>query len=365
MCLAYFHLISFIEKLVYLRGVMANIYRPNSMSALCYSAFGRGYFRWCPNTQTPKIGSHDILIRVAGASLNHMDYFAAQVPLYRLLMHNTPAGFDLSGTVVETGSKVRDFVAGDRVYGFGRGLAEYATVKPWMIAHCPETRVPLADLAAYPSVATTSLQIINNCWLHRAYPERVKNVVVIGASGGVGSSLLQLARFYGPSDLSLTAVSAGKHEQHCLTKGATRFVDYTKLTKGLSSAIPPKSVDIIIDTVSGNVGTPYYVDEGLKLLNDTGLYVSTNSRRPTDYIGKAVSLMIGMNPINHPFHLFMMNPFRVKYDLHTIAGLVTDGKFSIHIDQRLPFTEAAIREGLTRLEQRHSTGKLVVQISTP
>ena len=344
---------------------MTKIYRPSLMSALCYNAFGRGHFKWCANTRVPKVGSHDILVRVAGASLNHMDYFAAQVPLFRLFMNNSPAGFDLSGVVVETGSKVREFVAGDHVYGFGRGLAEYARVKPWMIAHTPEEAVPLSDLAAYPSVATTALQIINNCWLHRAYPERVRNIVVIGASGGVGSSLLQLARIYGPSDLALTAVSAGKHEQHCLTKGATRFVDYTKLTKGLSSAIPPNSVDIIIDTVSGNVGTPYYVNEGLKLLNHTGIYVSTNSRRPTDYIGKAASLLTGSNPVNHPFHLFMMNPFRARYDLHQIAGLVTDGKFSINVDQRLPFTEAGIREGLARLEERHSTGKLVVQISTP
>jgi NADPH:quinone reductase-like Zn-dependent oxidoreductase len=333
----------------------------NTMKAFCFNSFSRGHFKWCDRAPIPKIGPHEVLVKVHGASINHMDYFAAQIPVFRMARHNQPGGFDLAGTVARPGDKILDFKSGDRVYGFGQGFAEYAKVKPWMIARAPSNIDDLAVLAAYPSVAVTAHQIVQKCWLQRAYADRVKKVLVIGASGGVGSSLLQLFKHYGPDDIEITAVSSSIHEQHCLSKGATKFIDYTK--QKVPQEIAKGSLDMIVDTVSGNIGTPRYVDDCMPLLNHAGLYISTNSLRPRDYVEKAVSLFTGGNPINHQFELFMMNPFRCKADLEAITSLVESEKFNLEINEVLPFKEESIRAGLAHVEERHSVGKTVIRIS--
>jgi NADPH:quinone reductase-like Zn-dependent oxidoreductase len=334
------------------------------MKALCYSSLGRGHFKWCETCRIPQVKDDDILIQVSGASLNHMDYFAAQIPVFRIARHNRPAGFDLSGTVALVGKGVRNFVPGDRVFGFGQGFAEYAKVKPWMIAKAPPEINDMTSLAGYVSCAVTGLQILRSNWLDRAFSDRVKQILVIGASGGVGSSVLQLGRILGPSDVSITAVSSGKNEELCRSLGATSFVDYRKLDgEGLSKLIALGSVDLIIDTVSGNIGTPNYVDQGMSLLNNTGVYVATNSLRPKDYIGKFASFLFGSNPMNNQFNLFMMNPFRASKDLEEISHLISSKKFRVPIDSVVPFTESAIREALAKLEKRHSSGKTLIKVS--
>lgn len=338
---------------------------PKTMKACCYSSFGRLHFRWMENASVPSVGKNDILVKVSGSSVNHMDYFSAQIPPVRMLRHHKSGGFDLSGMVVQVGAKEKKFKPGDRVFGLGQGFAEYACVKPWMIAHVPPTLPDLQALGAYPSVATTALQILNKYWLKRAFPDRVSRVVVIGASGGVGSCVTQLTKALGPSrDLKITAVSSGKHEAFCRSQGASDFVDYTKLSDHkLSRAIERGSVDLIIDTVSGNIGTPNYVDDAKTLLNHTGVYVSTNSLRPRDYAEKFITMLLGESPLNHSFELFMMNPFSAHDDLEEIAKLVAENKLKVHIQESVSFTDESMRRALEKIEHRHMAGKINIVVS--
>ena len=338
---------------------------PKTMKAFCYSSFGRGHFRWMDAAAVPSVGRNDILVKVCGTTVNHMDYFSAQIPPVRLLRHHRPGGFDLSGTVVKVGAKEKKFKPGDRVFGLGQGFAEYASVKPWMIAHVPSTLPDLRVLGAYPSVSVTALQILNKYWLKRAFPDRVSHLVVIGASGGVGCSVVQLARALAPTpDLRITAVSSGKHESFCRSQGASDFVDYTRLSDHrLSRVITPGSVDLVIDAVSGNVGTPNYVDDAKSLLNHTGMYMSTNSLRLRDYAEKFITTLFGESPLNHSFELFMMNPFTAGSDLEEIAKLVAASKLKLPIQESVPFTELNMRQALSKIEQRHMTGKINIVVS--
>ena len=338
---------------------------PRTMKALLYSSLGRDHFNWTDSSSVPGVRDGDILVKIAGASLNHMDYFAAQIPLFRIMRQNKPAGFDLSGTIVATGKSVKQFSVGDRVFGFGQGFAEYAKVKPWMVTHAPVKFADLPALAGYSSVGVTALQIVNSSWLNRAYAERVKEILVIGGSGGVGSSVIQLCKLLGPPGVSVTSVASGKNEALCKSLGATGFINYNNLGgKELSSVVGRDSVDLIIDCVSGNIGAPNYVDDGMTLLNNKGVYVATNSLRPKDYFGKLMTAVIGSNPVNHRFTLFMVNPFRASQDLKEISHLIDSRGFSIPIDRVIPFTENAIRGGLAKLEQRHASGKTIIQISS-
>ena len=336
------------------------------MKAFCYSYFGSGHFKWCEACPVPTVGRNDVLVRMAGSSFNHMDYFSAQIPMVRVAQHNRPGGFDLSGTVVALGKDVRNFSLGDRVYGFGQGFAEYAKVKPSMISAAPEVGADLVDLAGYPSVGVTALQILKKHWLDLSFADRVKNIVIIGASGGVGSSLVQLSKHFGSPDMAITAISSGKNEFFCKSLGATGFIDYTKIHNAeLSSVISKNSVDLVFDTVSGNIGTPNYVNDGLSLLNHTGVYVSTNSMRPKDYLNKAWETIAGPSPCNHQFELFIMNPLRATKDLRELTLLIEQGKFKLPIDGRVPFTEPGMREGLAKVERRHASGKTVIRVSLP
>ncbi len=335
---------------------------PRTMRAFCYSSAGLGNFKWSGACRVPSLGRTDILVKVSGAGFNHMDYFAGQIAMLRLLRRDRPGGFDLSGTVVSVGKNVADYSPGDRVFGFGQGFSEYARVKPWMIHSIPKGAIDLVDLAGYPSVGVTALQIVKTSWIDRPYPNRVKNIVIIGASGGVGSSVLQICRLLGPGDVNITAVSSSANEQFCRSLGASTFIDYSKLNGCLSSAIEKGTTDLIIDTVSGNIGTPDYVKDGMQLLSPSGIYVATNSLRLRDYVGKIASIMMGFDPLNRQFQLFMVNPFRASADLAELTSLIENRKFRMKIDERVPFTEEGMRYGLEKLEGRHASGKRVISV---
>ena len=342
----------------------SQLYRvPERMKAFCYGSVGRGHFKWCESTTVPPIRTSEVLVKVAGSSVNHMDYFSAQIPPFRMMRHNKPGGFDLSGTIVKVGDSVQDFKLGDRVFGFGPGFAEYTKTLPRFLAKVPDLITDLSSMGVYPGVGVTALQILNKSWFKRSFPHHVKRLVIIGASGGVGSSLIQLVKAKGDPDVSIIAVSSGANKHYCMSIGANEFVDYTGLNGVLSSAIPNNSVDLIIDTVSGNIGTPDYVKDGLTVLNSTGLYVATNSMHPTDYLRKLAAILAGGPVTKYPVELFFMNPLNAQADLAEIARLVAENKFKLEIQRTVLFDEEEMREALVLIERRHQSGKTKVLVS--
>jgi len=333
------------------------------MKAFCYSAFGSTPFTWKTSVAVPQVWRGGVLIKVAGSSTNHFDYFITRIPPARWVMSGWPGGFDVSGTVVACAADVKTFSVGDRVFGFGQGFAEYATTRSWLLAKIPDNVDDVSKMGMYPSVAVTALQMLNQCWLDRPNADRVKKVLIVGASGGVGSSLLQLIRAKCDKPLSIIAVSSSKNEEYCRSLGATDFIDYGKLPNGrLSGSVAGGSVDLVFDTVSGNFGTANYVSNGMSLLTpSSGLYVSTNSIQPMDYVRKLARWITGRKNTSQ-FELFMVNLLRAQKDLNEIAQYVKDKKFDLQASETIVLSEENMRTALEKMETRHQTGKIHVKI---
>jgi NADPH:quinone reductase-like Zn-dependent oxidoreductase len=311
--------------------------------------------------EIPKVWRGGVLIKVSGSSMNHFDYFISRIHPARWVMHGWPGGFDVSGTVIACAPDVTSVSVGDRVFGFGQGFAEYATTRSWLVAKIPDSVTDVSKMGIYPSVAVTALQMLNQHWFDCANPERVRRVVIVGASGGVGSSLIQLIRAKCADSISVVAVSSGRNEAYCRSLGATEFIDYGKLAGGqLSSILAKGSVDLVFDTVSGNFGTPNYVADGLSLLNPSGVYVSTNSIRPMDYLRKIACWLFGQQ--GSQFKLFMVNLFRARKDLIEISKYVEEGKLELHAAESVEFNAENMQSSLFKIESRHQTGKVHIKV---
>lgn len=149
-------------------------------------------------------------------------------------------GLDLAGTVVAVGDDVTGFAPGDEVYGIGMGaFAEYATAKASKLAHRPETLTP--EQAATIAVSgTTATQAV----LDVGAAEPGQRVLVLGASGGVGSFATQIAHAHG---LHVTGVASAAKADHVRRLGADVVLDYA--TDDFTAGEP---FDLIVDTGGRN-----------------------------------------------------------------------------------------------------------------
>jgi len=284
-----------------------------------------------------------------------MDWFAPQIPPYRMLRNGKPGGFDFSGHIVDVGSAPRHLRVGERVFGFAPGFCEYTNAFPWLISKVPDSIDDLPAMAMYPSVSGTALQILRRHWLRRG--RSVSRLAVVGASGGLGSSIMQLARHYGGPDLHITAVASARNADYCTSLGADQFIDYKK-HEDWSSALPHASFDLIIDAVSGNPGVPDYVRNGAFSLRAVdGVYVCTNSLHASDYLRKFSGTQ------KKGFELFVMNPFQVaSSELPEISRLVASGALKLKTENEIKFEEDAMLRAIKHFKERHAQGKTLIRI---
>jgi len=324
------------------------------MKALCISVGSKSHYKWFKNAKVPVCSRWGVKVEVAGSSMNHMDLFAPQIPPYRILRNGKPGGFDFSGQIVEVGSAVRHFKEGDRVYGFAPGFCEYTNAYPWLISKVPDSIKDLSEMALYPSVSGTALQILRK---HMLRPGRsVSRLAVIGASGGLGSSVIQLARHYGGPNLHITAVASARNADYCISLGADQFIDYRKHIDW-STAFAPFSLDLVVDTVSGNIGVPDYVRHAFPLRSHDGMYVCTNSLNPQDYLRKFSGTQ------RKGFDLFVMNPFQVaSNELPEISRLVASGALKLKAGNEISFDGDSMEIALQNFRERHAQGKTHIRI---
>ena len=175
----------------------------------------------------PEVGDDEVLLRVHAAGLDrgawHMmtgKPYLMRVSAFGLRKPKNPVpGFDVAGTVVAVGSAVTRFAAGDEVFGFARGsFAEYTVAREDKLARKP-ANLSFEQAAVVPVSAVTALQAL--CDLGRV--ERGQSVLVIGASGGVGSYAVQLAKALGAE---VTGVSSAAKLELVRSLGADHVLDY-------------------------------------------------------------------------------------------------------------------------------------------
>jgi NADPH:quinone reductase-like Zn-dependent oxidoreductase len=200
--------------------------RTVTMQAVVQDGYGPVDVLRLAEADRPGAADRQVLVRVAAAGLNRSTWhlMTGRPWLLRLAFgvrrpRQPIAGRDVAGTVVQVGAAVTRFAVGDRVFGIGSGaFAEYATGPEDKLAHLPDG-IGFAEAAALPVSGLTALQALRDA----GRIEAGQRVLVIGASGGVGSLAVQIAKAYGAE---VTGVCSAVHLDAVRSAGADHVVDY-------------------------------------------------------------------------------------------------------------------------------------------
>ncbi len=209
---------------------MSNTETPTNttMRAIVQDTYGSAEVLRLDRVARPQIAEDEVLVQVRAAGLDrgtwHM--MAGQPYLLRLLgfgfrgPKNRVPGLDVAGTVVAVGSAVTRFSTGDEVFGISRGsFAEYAAVREDKLSRKP-ANLTFVQAAVVPISAGTALQGLTDA----GRVEAGQRVLVIGASGGVGSYAVQLAKAFGAE---VTGVASTAKLGFVTSLGADHVIDYT------------------------------------------------------------------------------------------------------------------------------------------
>ena len=334
---------------------------PATMKALVYDSSGRDMMVWSQAMAVPHVGRNEVLVKVATSSLNPFDYRVTESTTMFMGFKGKVVGCDVAGQVMAVGSNITEFVVGDLVFGWGSGLGEYAHCDPHRIAKIP-TGHSVGDFGIYPCVGVTAYQLLRKHWLMRG-DVQLRNMLVIGAAGGVGSSLIQMARAIGGPEIRIHAVSSGRNEEYLRSIGANEVFNYTVPGFDVGSAMTGNTMDMIVDLVSGTPEGTEYVESAMLLLKPHGKYVTLNTLSKLEYIGTRFSQLTGIE-FHKNYDLFIVNRNHSGGDLVEVASLVASGKYSLPILKEIPLDESAIRSAMNMLKQRHMRGKIKVMVDS-
>jgi NADPH:quinone reductase-like Zn-dependent oxidoreductase len=320
------------------------------MKAIVRDIYGSPDVLQLADVPRPAVGDNDVLVRVQAASANAGDWHLLRgTPLpFRLVVGlRTPRfkiiGTDIAGTVEAVGRNVTAFRPGDDVFGeLSRGgfgaYAEFAVAPEKALARKP-VNLSFEEAAALPTAGMTALQ-----GLRKGRIERAARVLINGASGGVGTFAIQIAKSFGGE---VTAVCSTRNVELVRAAGADHVLDYT--THDFVST--QQRYDLIL-AVNGDRSIWDY----RRVLTADGAYVMTggSNRQLAQALLLGPLLSIG----RRRFGNVLMTPSQA--DLMFLRALSEAGKLTPTIDRRFPLSEvpAAVRY----VEAGHARGKVVVTI---
>lgn len=195
----------------------------------------------------PRPAAHELLVKVAASGLNPVDSKMRQsyqdTGVFRVL------GFDAMGEVVATGAEVSNFAVGDKVYYAGaqrqQGThADYQVVDARLVGHAPSALTP-AEAAAVPLTAITAVEILHDAFGYDITAETAagKSILILNGAGGVGSMLIQLAKYLGMT--VITTASRLESVEWVKQLGADYILDYQQDIKAQLIKIQHEQVDNI------------------------------------------------------------------------------------------------------------------------
>jgi NADPH:quinone reductase-like Zn-dependent oxidoreductase len=294
-----------------------------------------------------------VLVRVRAASLNPYDWhFMKGIPYIMRLEaglrrpKDIRVGVDFSGVVEAVGKNVTRFQSGDAVFGGKSGaLAEYITVSEKNLASKPEN-ISFEEAGGVRIAALTALQAVRD---HGKIKPGTK-VLINGASGGVGTFAVQIAKHFGAN---VTGVSSGRNTELVRSLGADQTIDYTKEDYTQSG----QQWDVIID----NVGS-HSLLANRRALTPNGIYVMVGGPKGN-----------WLAPIDRVFKMMLMSPFIDQHfgmmlakanpeDTNLLRELLQSGKVKTVIDKTYQGLEQA-PEAMRYLDTGRARGKIVVVVS--
>jgi NADPH:quinone reductase-like Zn-dependent oxidoreductase len=288
----------------------------------------------------PTTGSDEVLVRVRAAALNPTDYVLMRGLLRPRTGWRRPrqqvTGIDMAGTVEAVGADVVDLAVGEAVFGACRGaFAEYAVGVSDKLVPKPE-RLSFEQAAGIAVAGMMALEALRDHARLRAG----QRIAITGATGGVGSFAVQIAKAYGAH---VTAVCRTENVELARQLGADRVFDYTR-----EDFLRRQRYDAILDNGGGRSLRELrraLVPDGVVVLNcgqDLSLIVAGNVAR----------LLLRRRDVKQ----FVRKVTRA--DLLELAALVDDGSVTPVVDRTYPLTETAA--AMTYLMARHPRGKVVV-----
>jgi len=296
----------------------------------------------------PTPADNQVLVKVHAASLNKADLFDLDPPfIIRMVMgggvlkpKGMSLGRDLAGKVELIGKTVTRFKPGDEVFGTGQGaLSEYAVARDDQLTLKPPV-VSFEDCAAAPVAGVTALQ-----GLRKGQIKVGQKVLVDGASGGVGTFALQIAKSFGTE---VTAVCSAPNVDNARALGADRVIDYSKEDFTKSG----QTYDLIV-----GVNGFHCVLAIRRSLAPEGTFVLLGSSKALTGLLQ-VALLGRLASRSGKKIGFMGIAKIIPEDLATLGELMVAGKLKPFIDRRYPLAEAA--EAFRYLEEGHARGKVVV-----
>jgi NADPH:quinone reductase-like Zn-dependent oxidoreductase len=313
------------------------------MKTILYRRYGPPEVLEYGELPEPKITPRQILVKVHAASVNPVDWkFRSGKPRIPFLRLPRIPGLDIAGEVVRVGNAVTRFKTGDAVYGMlsafsGGGCAEYAAV-PERNAAIKPRNLTFEEAAAVPMAAMTALQAMRD----HGRIKRGDRVLINGASGGVGSFAVQIAKSFGAE---VTAVTSRKNMDFVKGLGADRVIDYT--TEDFTKS--DSSFDVIFDPVASRSFT-----ECKPRLSPKGVYISTLPSLDT-------ILRIVIGSIVGGKRARLVNLRARASDLELLTEWIEAGKIHPMIDRTFPLSKTAEAHALS--ETGHARGKIMIRIS--
>jgi NADPH:quinone reductase-like Zn-dependent oxidoreductase len=329
-----------------------NFQKGLKMKAIVYTEYGSPDVLQLKEVEKPSPKENEVLVKVYASSLNAADWhlmraepFLARLENGLQKPRNTRLGVDIAGRVEAIGDKVTQFRPGDEVFGekFETGLggfAEYASVPEKALALKP-TSISFEAAAAVPLAALTALQGLRT----KGQIQSGQKVLVNGASGGVGTFAVQIAKALGTE---VTGVCSGRNLDMVRSIGADHVVDYTKEDFTSNG----QQYDLIFDAV-GN----HSVSDLKRALSPNGICViagfTTLSLLFESMLLGPLTSMIGSKKIGR-----MDTVHTNKEDLLFLKDLLEAGKVVPVIDRSYPLRE--VPEAIRYLEEEHARGKVVI-----
>jgi NADPH:quinone reductase-like Zn-dependent oxidoreductase len=327
------------------------------MKAVVYTSYGPPDVLEIRDIKKPVPNDDQALVKVRAASVNPLDWHFMEGTPYamRLMMagirkpKDPRLGVDYAGTVEAVGKNVTQFKPGDEVFGNRSGaFAEYLCARADRAIALKPANMTFEQAAGVPVAGLTALQGLRD----KGHVQAGQKVLINGASGGVGTFAVQIAKTFGAE---VTGVCSGRNADIVRSLGADHVIDYTKedFTKGA------ERYDVILD----NVGTQP-LSGFRRVLKPNGICVMIGGGGPKD--GQWVG------PMARPIKALLMSPFISqkmgmmmaqgnKADLNALADLMQSGKVTPVIDRTYPLSQ--IREAMKYLEEGHARGKVVITIA--
>lgn len=300
---------------------------------------------------TPK--ANEVLVKVKAAAVNPLDWHELRGSPYLMRLggglgkpDDPSLGVDFAGVVEAVGSDVVDLQVGDEVFG-GRGgaFAEYLVVPVDRAIVKKPTNISFSEAAAIPIAALTALQgLVNEGDLKRG-----QRVLINGASGGVGTYAVQIAKSMGAH---VSGVCSTRNVAMVRSLGADQVFDYKKEDYTQSG----QKFDLILDLV-GN----HSVAKNRAVLEPNGALIIIGAENG-DWVGPLINPLVAA--ATDPFvdqKLGMFIAQLKKEDLQTLADMMANGELRSRIDRHYPLEE--ISEALRYSESGRARGKIIITMN--